>query len=189
MYLCYLDESGTPDHSSNTGHFTLLGITIPVDCWQTASKSINEIKSRFGLDHAEIHTGWMMRRYQAQENIPKFADLDRSARRQETEMEWQTMLRSGQISMTAKGVRNEKIRYNKSRPYFHLTYDDRVDFLRAICDTLDSMSFVRIFAESIDKTSCPAKTEGQIVEQSFMQVVTRFDYYLEAMSRVKNYKQ
>jgi hypothetical protein len=59
MYLCYLDESGTPDHTSNTNHFVLLGIAFPVQCWRTVSGSIDTTKQRYGLSRTEIHTGWL----------------------------------------------------------------------------------------------------------------------------------
>jgi hypothetical protein len=33
MYLCYIDESGTPESSGNTSHFVLAGISIPIWHW------------------------------------------------------------------------------------------------------------------------------------------------------------
>ncbi len=183
MYLCYLDESGTPDHTSNTSHFVLLGIAFPVHCWRTVSTNIHTIKHRYGLSRAEIHTGWLARQYQAQESIPGFSALGWADRKQQTEREWQNILRTTQVTMTAKAARNEKKRYSNSSAYFHLTFDDRLNLLREISDTLNNMSFIRIFAESIDKVSCPTKSKEQIIEQAFMQVVTRFEYYLEVMSQ------
>ncbi len=182
MYLCYLDESGTPDHTSNTSHFVLLGIAFPVYHWQTAAQSIVTTKQRYGLSDTEIHTGWMARRYQAQENIAGFSTLDWSNRRIRTEQEWQSISRSAQVMMTAKAVRNEKKKYQKCRPYFHLTFDDRVNLLREICDTLNTLGFVRVFAESIDKASCRTMSKNQIIKQAFEQVVTRFEYYLSVIS-------
>jgi hypothetical protein len=160
-----------------------LGIAFPGHYWRTVSRSIDNTKQRYGLSRAEIHTGWLARRYQAQENIPGFSALDWSDRRQQTEREWQNILLSTQVTMTAKAARNEKNRYNKSSPYFHLTFDDRLNLFREVCDTLNDMSFVRIFAETIDKVSCRTKSKEQIIEQAFMQVVTRFESYLVAMSK------
>jgi hypothetical protein len=182
MYLCYLDESGTADRSSNTNHFVLLGIAFHVQYWKEVSRSIETTKQRYGLSRTEIHTAWLARRYQAQENISGFSALNRSDRRERTEREWQNILRVAQVTLTAEAARNEKKRYTKSRPYFHLTYDERLNLLREICDTLNNMGFLRVFAESIDKGSCPMKTKEQFIEQAFMQVVTRFDRYLETMS-------
>ena len=55
--------------------------------------------------------------------------------------------------------------------------------LREILDSLSSMSFVRIFAECIDKTSCREKQPLELFEQAFLQVVTRFEAFLEAISK------
>ncbi|MEW6350324.1 MAG: DUF3800 domain-containing protein [Thermodesulfobacteriota bacterium] len=188
-YLCYLDESGTPDHTSNTSHFVLLGVAFHVKYWSATAKRVEEVKQTYGLSGTEIHTGWLARRYQAQESVAGFANLDWSNRRLRTEQEWQNIIRSGRVTMTEKAVRNEKKRYQKSRPYFHLSFEDRLNLLRDICDSLNAFGFVRIFAESINKTSCRTKTKHQIIEQTFMQVVTRFEYYLSVMTQTSGTHQ
>ena len=184
IYLCYLDESGTPDYTSNTGHFVLLGIAFPVNRWKEVSNSINLIKQRYDLANSEIHTGWLARRYQAQENISNIESLTRDQRRIRTEQEYGNILRHTSVTLTTRALKNEKNRYKKSRAYFHLTFNERMELLREICDTLNNMSFIRLFVESIDKTSCrSSKTSDQLVEQAFMQVITRFEMFLDAMSR------
>ena len=63
MYLCYLDESGTPELGSQTSHFVLVGMAIPAAAWWEKERRIDLIKARYGLKHAEIHTGYMARRF------------------------------------------------------------------------------------------------------------------------------
>jgi len=61
MNICYLDESGTPETSANSSHFVLAGIAIPVERWKECDRQVTEIKARFDLHEAEIHTAWMLR--------------------------------------------------------------------------------------------------------------------------------
>ncbi len=45
MYICYVDESGTPDIPCNTSHFVLAGISIPVWHWKRCDSEIETIKN------------------------------------------------------------------------------------------------------------------------------------------------
>ena len=45
MYLCYVDESGTPDIPGNTSHFVLAGISTPVWHWKNCDQEIRAIKA------------------------------------------------------------------------------------------------------------------------------------------------
>ena len=63
MYLCYIDESGTPDVPGNTSHFILAGISIPIWHWRSADRSISTILRRYGLGGEELHTAWVLRSY------------------------------------------------------------------------------------------------------------------------------
>lgn len=63
MYLCYIDESGTSDIPGNTSHFVLAGISIPIWHWRDADREIFAVKTRYGLQNAEIHTAWLLRKY------------------------------------------------------------------------------------------------------------------------------
>ncbi|MDQ7782912.1 MAG: DUF3800 domain-containing protein [Desulfomonilaceae bacterium] len=185
MYLCYLDESGTTDHTGNTDHFVLLGVAFPDFQWKAVNSSLSLIKSRYGLDDTEIHTGWLARRYQAQQGLTA---SNRSDLRRQTDEEWKKILVGTHTGATKKKYGEEKKRYDKSKPYFHLDYSERIQLLRDLLDTLNNMQFVRIFAESIDKTSCRSMQPMQIFEQAFLQVVTRFDASLEAMAKLHGSK-
>ena len=53
MYLCYIDESGTPDIPGNTSHYILAGLSIPVEHWKTCDKEIGKIKSKYSSIRAD----------------------------------------------------------------------------------------------------------------------------------------
>ena len=81
MYFCYLDESGTPQLGAQTSHFILLGVAIPAAAWHEKDRRISIIKARYGLQDAEIHTGYIARRFPEQEHIADFENLDSIQRR------------------------------------------------------------------------------------------------------------
>jgi hypothetical protein len=63
MYLCYIDESGVPEVGQGTSHFVLVGLSIEAWNWKNQDRAVSVVKRRFGLGDAEVHTGWMTRRY------------------------------------------------------------------------------------------------------------------------------
>ena len=66
MYLCYIDESGTPDVPGNTSHYVLAGVSIPVQYWRDCDKDIEAIKADYDLSDEEVHVAWMLRSYPEQ---------------------------------------------------------------------------------------------------------------------------
>ncbi len=48
---------------------------------EKCDRTINSIKRRYGLEDAEIHTGWIMRTYLEQSRIPDFETLSFDDRR------------------------------------------------------------------------------------------------------------
>jgi hypothetical protein len=83
MILCYIDESGTPDIPGNTSHYVLVGISIPIDKWRKCESEVSQIKTKYHLQNAEIHTGWLIRPYKEQRAIPDFGQLSVFDRRTE----------------------------------------------------------------------------------------------------------
>lgn len=81
MYLCYIDESGTPELPGTSSHFVLLGISIPIWNWRSADRDISAIMARYGLGGRELHTAWVLRPYLEQTRIPDFALLGEAQRR------------------------------------------------------------------------------------------------------------
>ena len=43
MYLCYIDESGTPDIPGNTSHYVLAGLSVPISYWKSCDKEIESV--------------------------------------------------------------------------------------------------------------------------------------------------
>lgn len=76
MYLCYIDESGTPDVPGNTSHYVLAGLSIPIGQWKNCDNQIHAIKGRYGLERAELHVAWMLRPYLEQRQIADFVALN-----------------------------------------------------------------------------------------------------------------
>lgn len=85
MYLCYIDESGTPDIPGNTTHFILAGLSIPIDKWKDCDREISVLKLKHSLPGVEIHTAYMMRRYIEQSRIKNFETFGKRQRIYEVE--------------------------------------------------------------------------------------------------------
>ncbi len=85
MLICYIDESGTPEIPGNTSHFVLAGLAIPVDKWKKCDQEISKVKWNYNLQNAELHAGWIVRKYSEESKIPNFESLDYSARIHEVE--------------------------------------------------------------------------------------------------------
>jgi hypothetical protein len=92
MYLCYVDESGAPDIPGNTSHYVLAGLSIPVWHWRDAEKEIYNIKQKYSLQDAEIHSGWLTRKYIEQNKVPDFSNLNFPQRIYEVEKYRKTQL-------------------------------------------------------------------------------------------------
>jgi hypothetical protein len=75
MYLCYVDESGTPEIPGNSSHYVLAGFAIPIWQWKACETDINNIKKKYELENAEIHTAWLLRKYIEQIKIANFENL------------------------------------------------------------------------------------------------------------------
>lgn len=181
MHLCYIDESGTPEIPGTTSHFILAALSIPIHHWKTAETEIESIKSRFDLKDAEIHTGWILRKYPEQEGISGFELLSKQDRRSKVEQAFNQKiykLRSSNNKNVLKQVAKTRKHTN---PYIHLTFAERIKLVDEIAGCIGNWGFARLFAECIDKTYFdPSKTKKKIDEQAFEQVVSRFEKYLES---------
>jgi len=85
MYLCYIDESGTPDIPGNSSHYVLAGISIPIEYWRRCDQQVDAIKDRYKLGNTEIHVAWILRPYKEQRQIQNFISMDYGQRRAEVE--------------------------------------------------------------------------------------------------------
>ena len=173
MQLLYMDESGVEEIGQGTTHFVLLGVMIPAERWKEITNQLDQIKTAYDLQDAEIHTGWMFRRYAEQDSVPNFDTLGPADRRIETEKAIRR--RAGVIGVS--GDRNKIKAYRREtesiRPYLHLTHSQRRECLLALGRKLASYLEVRIFAEAISKADFTPGPSSTPYEMAFEQVVAR----------------
>jgi hypothetical protein len=172
MYICYLDESGTPEAGSSTDHFVLLGLAVPAETWKDKDSQISALKAKYGLEDREIHTAWMLRDYQEQHRVPDFESLGWEPRRKATlGVRAMNLARPRTNSQQRTLLKN----YRKSEDYVHLTRLERLSLVRELADVVGSWNDVRIFAEAQSKAHIGG---GANFEFAFEQVVTRFNTFL-----------
>lgn len=190
MYLCYIDESGTPDIPGNTSHYVLAGLSIPIWHWKTVDNAIAEIKKKYSLEEEEIHTAWILRKYLEQDRISDFASHSYKKRRSEVEKYRKSELLRLQRGHNTKQYRQTKKNYSKTKAYIHLTLDERKSFIREVAQYIGDLGSTRLFAECIDKIHFdPSKSKKNVDEQAFEQVVSRFQHYLSRTDIRSNEKR
>lgn len=184
MYLCYIDESGTSDIPGNTSHFILAGLSVPIWHWKDCDQSIEVIKRRYALGNSEIHVAWILRSYLEQTRITDFHKLDYTQRRSQVESLRRAELLKLQRSGNPKLYKQTKKNYEKTKNYIHLSYNERQKLILEIARCISQWGFARLFAECIDKIHFdPTRTPQTIDEQSFEQIVSRFEQYLQIMGK------
>jgi hypothetical protein len=181
VYLCYIDESGTSDVPGNTSHFVLAGISIPIWHWNTCDREIETLKRRIGLQDAEIHVAWMLRKYPEQVRIAGFDALTFEQRRSEVERARRQELLRLQSLNNHKLYQQTKKNFLKTQDYVHLTLDERRAFILEVASCVGGWGFARLFAECVDKIHFdPRRSVRTIDEQAFEQIVSRFEQYLQS---------
>lgn len=179
MYLCYIDESGTPQIPGNTSHYVLTGISIPIWIWKSCEVRINRIKNNHHLRGTEIHTAWILREYRDQYRITNFSSLSHQDRRTEVQRVRRNILNNLQ-RRNPSAYHQTKKNFNKTEPYIHLTLDEIQSFIEDIAKEVRNWSSARLFAECVDKDFFnPGRTRNTVDEQAFEQVVSRFEQYLK----------
>lgn len=182
MHLCYIDESGTSSIPGNTSHFVLAGLAVPIWHWNNCDAELNAIKRRYALEGVEIHTAWILRKYLEQSRIDSFDKLNYEQRRFEVQKARNSHVLRLQRRGNSKSYRQAKKNYQKTEAYIHLSLDQRREFISDIADCVSNWGFARLFAECIDKLHFdPHRTQRTVDEQSFEQVVSRFEQYLQAV--------
>jgi len=182
MYLCYIDESGTPQIPGNTSHFILAGISIPSYHWKDCDNDISKLKRRWRFEDYEIHTAWMLRPYLEQNKIINFEKLNYQKRRSEVLKYRKKELYRLQKTKPKAYHRTKKM-YKKTEPYIHLTHKERKSIIVKFSELIGKWGFARLFAECIDKIHFdPTLSQQSVEEQSFEQVVSRFEHYLQNIS-------
>lgn len=180
MYLCYIDESGTPEVPGTTSHYILAALTVPIYKWKVCEDEINHLKLQYDLIDAEIHTGWLIRNYTEQNKIAGFDSLPYHQRKAEVERYRRTeLLRLQKSPLTRKQLKQTKKNYEQTKYYIHLTLTERRAFVLEVAKTIGNWGFARLFAECIDKIFFdPARAPKPVDEQGFEQIVSRVEQYL-----------
>jgi Protein of unknown function (DUF3800) len=181
MYLCYVDESGTADIPGNTSHYVLVGLSIPISYWRACDRQIETIKRKYGLDDAEVHVAWILRKYPEQNQITGFEALDYGQRRSRVANLRNAELLRLQRSHNSKHYQLTKKTFRQTISYIHLSFKERHDFILEIADCISNWGFARLFGECVDKTYFDPQRGKTVNEQSFEQVVSRFEQYLKAI--------
>lgn len=186
MQLCCIDESGNPG-GSDTSHFVLAGLSVPDEFWKFHQNQLEVIKNKYDLQDAEIHAGWMLRRYHEQESIPGLNSMP-FARRRAAVIQQRTLIEN-QLKERKKKLKSRQREFRRSSDYIHLTFNERKEAIAEIAKLISTWGVVRLFAECIDKDSFdPAKSIRTINEQAFEQIVSRFEHYLQSSrSRTPHY--
>jgi hypothetical protein len=186
MYFCYMDESGTSEIPGNTSHFVLVGIAIPISKWKKCDTEIKTIQIKYQLQDTEIHVAWIVRSYLEQKKIQNFKELDYTQRRINVESYRKNELLRLQRQNDHKLYRQTLKNYRKTEPYIHLTLDERKAFIKEVAGIISKWTDCRLFAECIDKIYfSPQVTQKTIDEQSFEQIVSRFEQFLQIQCKVR----
>jgi hypothetical protein len=180
MYLCYVDESGTPEVPGTTSHYILAGLSVPIYHWKTCEEEVNQVKARYGMSGCEIHTGWLIRKYPEQAKIVGFDTLPYINKRTQVEaLQRAELIRLQSNSSFQKKLKQTKKNYNQTKDYIHLTFAERKQFVMDIAQTIGNWGFSRLFAECIDKIFYdPKRAPNTVDEQAFEQIISRFQAYL-----------
>lgn len=183
MKLFYLDESGNPELSGSSGSYVLVAVGIPIEKWTYCDKCINQLKASYNLSQAEIHTAWMLRTYWEQEEIEGFESMSPDERRVAVIAERERRIQKHKSSKSDKALKNMKKTYKNTEAYIHLTYKERERFIFDLVSKIKSWTFIRIFAEIIDKNEYhPPQPDLTPATQAFERIVTRIEKYLSHIS-------
>jgi len=184
MYLCYIDESGTPELTGNTSHFVLAGISIPIWHWNSYESDIKVIKKNYHLEGTEIHTAWILRPYLEQRKIANFENMDYARRRREVESYRKGELLRLQRTGNNKRFRQARKNYRKTKQYIHLTQSERESYIHDLAECISNWKSARLFAECINKVFFDPSIASQTTdEQAFEQLVSRFEQFLQHVNR------
>jgi hypothetical protein len=185
MYICYLDESGTPEISGNTSHYILAGLCIPIWHWKTCDIEVRKVCEKYNLVDKEIHTAWILRSYIEQTKIPKFDSMSYHERRENVQAYRNAELIRLQKLHGRKAYKQAKKNYSQTQSYIHLTLKERRAFICDLAKCVSGWGFARLFAECIDKVKFGLMHSPRTVaEQALEELVSHFEQYLTMKSRI-----
>ncbi|WP_255487475.1 DUF3800 domain-containing protein [Paludisphaera rhizosphaerae] len=183
MYLLYLDASGTPlPQDVSTKHYVLVGLCMPESAWFGLDERLQTLKRRYcfpsdDLDRFELHVKQFAVTYEEQRQIPDFDSLSHAERRSRT-LDIRRQKLEAETDREAR--RERRLRYAGTEPFIHLSRRERSQLLEDAVDLIAGHENIRLFGEGVCKAH-PAVVEGRAdaVRESFTQVVSRFDTFLQ----------
>lgn len=182
MYLLYLDASGTPDPNDNTTHFALVGICVHEGTWFALEKRMASLRRRYQFQDLpfEFHAKDICIEYPEQKKIPDFAQMDWPNRRSAV-----LTARAAKIgTYTGKKLENKRAYFRLTDPYIHLTRQERSKLYEDALDIVGGHQGIKLFGEIIDKRHFGSVSPGgNMIQQAFSQVVSRFDAFLQRANR------
>lgn len=154
-------------------------MAILAAAWKSKDAQVDEIKARYGLADAEIHTAWMLRDYPEQQFIPSFEAEDWPKRRRLV-----LAVRTQNLAKPRKNTAQKALllNYRKTAAYVHLSKIERGRCIREIADLIGSWADARLFAEAQMKRALPGGAGD--FDEAFEQVVTRFNTCLKNVGGV-----
>jgi hypothetical protein len=162
LFICYLDESGVIERGAGTSHFVLLGLAIPAETWKQKDNEISAIKLKHRLGTAEIHTGWMVRRYQEQEQIAGFEQMSETDRRAAVTRA-RTVALNAAAARGAQPARELAKNHRKTVDYVHLTYSERLDAVREVAEAIGAWTDCVLFSDAQQKNAHDARNKANDV--------------------------
>ena len=122
--------------------------------------------------------------YLEQSRIASFASLDHATRRTRVD----SLRKAELLRLQAPGKRDlykqTRKNFRETEPYIHLAFDERRQFASELAQAISKWTFARLFAECVDKVHFALSvTKKTVEEQAFEQVVSRFETFLNLISK------
>lgn len=125
----------------------------------------------------------MLRSYREQQAIPGFEDMTYDERRAAVAQERVRKIAEYKANKGPDALKALKKSYKNTEAYVHLTYAERKRFIFDLAAKIKGWSFLRIFAEIIDKDGYhPPRPNLTPADQAFERIVTRIEKYLSHIS-------
>ncbi len=183
MYLLYVDASGVPAVAGTPKLYGIVGVCIHEGTWFAVEKRLAGLKRRYSVagEDFEIHAKDLTARYPEQNQIPGFADMDRTSRRAAV----LAVRRAHLGTLTGERLKKEIRLQKQTEPFVHLTAAERAALLSDTLDLVGTHDGIRLFGEVVDKQHCSnVGGEVDVVRHSFTQLVSRFDHFLAVHNRI-----
>ena len=169
MFLCFVDEPGSPTSRDPKEVYVLAGVVVPASSSRVLEESVDRLKTEYGFERAEVHTAVLYDNYPVQDQIPGFHLLGWSDRIRALGQEWEKAPR------TAEQCK----RWEKRLPYRHLTRVERIRFLTQLGALLCDFPNSRIIVRAWSLERLPGKGADGPWACCFVDIMNAFQSFLE----------